>query len=184
MTFIKNFLFVVGYCLFLGPPRAYEVQLSHVSKEGELAQQPLWVILGLETLLRALLVVIIFTLGELIIGADWYSFLRLDSSLTILLGAGVVHTVGYLYLYTTRDRKRKRLVGVFYRLLRNSSYALTPGLAVVTIWLLIDGTRATPRMSDDFVSIVYLSVTALVFIAGLIEALSIKRRPLGIGSVT
>lgn len=183
MSFVRSLLFAVGYCIFLGPPRAFEMGSAHQSSKGELANQPFWFILTVETLLRAMLLISISTVVEASIGAHWYAWLRVDQSLSVLLTAGTIHALAYLYLYFERGRKRKRFVGVVYRLIRNCCYALTPGLAVVTLWLLFDGQRPTPQSTDEQIALIYLSVLLVFVLIGVAEALVVKRRPSGLGGV-
>jgi len=183
MSFLKSILFLIGYCVFLGPPRAFEIQVSHRATQGELSGLPFWLILSVETLFRAIFLILCATVVENAIGSFWYAWLRIDFSLAILLCAGSVHALAYFYLFIERGRRRKRFVGLVYRLVRNLCYALTPGLVAATLMLLLDGQKPTPQLSQEGLMVVYGSVSALFLVLGIAEALIVKRRPSAIGDV-
>lgn len=183
MRFFWYLLFVAGYVLFLGPPRAYEIAKKQRENDGELASQPLWVVLLVEAMFRGVVLVGLATVVESFLGKAWYSWLRIDQSVAVLLVAGLIHMLVYYLVFKSRQRRRKAALGRVYRLLRNLSYALTPGLALVTVVLAIDKLRATPELTDSDLHMTYAITTAIFLFIGIVEALFVKRRPAGLGSV-
>lgn len=183
MTTIWFLLFNIGYSIFLGPPRAYEIQQTHRSSNGELSNLPFGVILFVESLVRAIVLIFLSTLLENIIGSFWYTWLMFDHWLFILLVAGTIHSAAYFYLFLSRTRHRKRSLGRVYRLLRNFCYALTPGIVCVVITLLIDGQRATPQSNGIQLLSIYIFTSSLFIIVGFFQAFIVKRRPSALGKI-
>lgn len=183
MRFFWYLLFVAGYILFLGPPRAYEIAKKQQENGGELASQPLWVVLIVEAMFRGVMLVGLATVVESFLGTAWYGWLRIDQSVAVLLLAGLIHMLVYYLVFKSRQRRRKAMLGRLYRLLRNLSYAMTPGLAVVTLALAVDRLQATPELTDNDLHMTYAITTAIFFLIGVVEALFVKRRPTGLGSV-
>ena len=183
MRFFWSLLFFAGYVLFLGPPRAHEIAEEQRASRGELASQPLWVVLLVEAMFRGVLLVGLATVTESFLGNAWYSWLRIDQSIAILLLAGLIHMLVYYLVFKSRQRRRKAMLGRVYRLLRNISYAMTPGLAVVTIFLAFDRLKATPNLTENDLYTTYAVTTVIFLVIGVVEALFVKRRPAGLGSV-
>jgi len=183
VRFFWSLLFFAGYVMFLGPPRAYEIAEKQRANRGELASQPLWVVLLVEAMFRGVLLVGVATIVESFLGKAWYSWLRIDQSVAVLLVAGLIHMLVYYLVFKSRQRRRKAMVGRVYRLLRNIGYAMTPGLAVVTIFLAFDRLKATPDLTEDDLYTTYAVTTVIFLVIGMVEALLVKRRPSGLGSV-
>lgn len=183
MRFFWSLLFFAGYILFLGPPRAHEIAQQQRANSGELASQPLCVVLLVEAMFRGVLLVGLATVVESFLGRGWYSWLRIDQSIAVLLVAGLIHMLVYYVVFKLRQRRRKAMLGRLYRLLRNMSYAMTPGLAVVTIFLAFDRLKATPELTERDLYTTYVVTTVIFLVIGMVEALLVKRRPAGLGTV-
>jgi len=177
---INRILFVLGYLLFVGPPRAIDLAISERKKGGELAKLPVLAVLIVEALVRASTLLFAAVALEQIISVYWYSWLRIDRSALVMLIVGSIHMFSY-YLFIYHYRKRLGQQGFrLYRLFRNLSYALLPGLVVVTLLLLVDGLRSTPWFSEELQLAVYAGVSLFMIGVGLIEFMIVSRVPQGL----
>lgn len=180
MKGLYRLLFILGYVLFVGPPRALDIAVSERRNGGELASIPVWGVLVVEGMLRIVLFLIVAVVVEQLITPYWYSWLEIDRSAGVILAIGLLHMTGY-YLILHRMR---RVLGVkafrIYRLLRNIGYAFLPGLAAVTLGLLYDSQAAVQVFTEHRQLIVYGAVTSVMLIVGSAEALFVSRLPQGL----
>lgn len=182
MKDLNRLLYILGYILFVGPPRALDIAISERKRGGELAAVPVWGVLFLEGMLRLVLLLSVAVLFEQVIGSYWYSWLEIDRSAFVMLIAGSAHMVAYyLLLHRFRRSLGTRAFRV-YRLVRNISYALLPGLAAVTLSLLYDAQRVTSVVDLQVQSFIYAGLTGLMLVLGVGEALLVSRVPKGLDS--
>lgn len=180
MKDLNRLLFILGYILFVGPPRALDIAVSERRKGGELAGVPVWGVVLVEGLLRLVMLLVVAVSFEQLISSYWYSWLEIDRSAAVMLVVGSVHmTVYYLILHRFHRRIGSRAFRL-YRLLRNVAYAFLPGLAVVTLALLYDAQRVTPIFDMYRQLLIYGTVTVLMLVAGISEAVLVSRTPQGL----
>lgn len=180
MKDLNRLLFVLGYILFVGPPRALDIAVSERNKGGELSRVPVWGVVLVEGMIRLVILLSAAVLLEQTITPYWYSWLEIDRSAAVVLVAGCLHMVVY-YLLLHRFRARIGFKAFrIYRLLRNISYAFLPGLGAVTLGLLYDAQQSTPSFYSHLQLTVYVIVTATFLVVGISEALIVSRTPQGL----
>ena len=180
---IRSMLYVLGYVLFVGPPRTLDIYNQETLGEGELSGKPLWFVGLVELFVRLGMLLCAVVLAETVLTAPIYDRLRFDIAAGIVALVGVAHTsIYYVVLVVLLPQKGKRMLRV-YRLLRNCCYAFLPGLVTLTtmrVWELFD--KSFQPSGIEFVY-AYLVTTMALFVIGIVEAYMIERRPLGLDRV-
>lgn len=175
------FLNVLGFVFLISPPRAIDLTASQRASQGELAKQPLFIIMLVELMIRIAGILLLATSLEFLLGNRFYETIKLDTGFSIIVAQGVLHslcyylTLGYLKAYigiTTAMR--------IYRLLRNLCYSVLPGFAVILPIVLWRTGHEEPLYADGIVFQIYIAVTVAMMIIGEIEALVMQRKPLGL----
>lgn len=169
------------YIFIISPPNAIDLTESQRAKQGELSRQPLFIVMMVELLIRAALVLIVATSIEIVIGNHIYEFYKLDIVFGILVFLGFFHALFYfVILGYLRLKIGNHMAMRIYRLLRNVCYAALPGFATVIpilIWKLKTGELP---FEDGMVYTVYFTTTIIMIAIGTLEALLMKRKPLGL----
>lgn len=181
MSGIRKILYLMGYCLMISPPRSIDLIVSEQTRKGELAKQPLWMVMLTELLIR-IAILLIFAVGiESLMTKDLYETYKLDHVFGLIVILGGMHSLFY-YLLVGLFRTSPRLDVAMraYRLLRNLCYAALPGLLVIVPVLVWKWTQGIAPFADGVVVKVYMVVTLLMVLAGVVEALLMKRKPLGL----
>jgi len=182
MKDLNRLLFLFGYVLFVGPPRALDIAVAERRKGGELSRVPVWGVVLVEGMLRCVLLLGIAVAFEQLISPYWYAWLEIDRSAFIMLIVGALHMMSY-YLILHRFHKRLGARAFkLYRFMRNIGYALLPGLAVVTVGLLYDAQLVVSEFTLQQQYLVYSVVTAIMLVIGLLEAVLVSRNPQGLDS--
>ena len=171
----------LGYIFLIAPPRAIDITHAQRSKQGELARQPLYVVMLVELMIRIALMLVIAMGTELMLGDELYEIFRLDIAYTIVVLAGIAHSLSYLLLlgYLKSAIGAERAMRV-YRLVRNLCYAAIPGLLIVIPWLIWKWNRGLPLFEDGLVFLTYSLITLFMATVGVIEAAVMTRKPLGL----
>lgn len=180
MQFFWNSLFLIGYLLAFGPPRAIYLLEHEKATNGELKNAPpvLLVVIELGVRLTALMVIAV-TLQNLMTN-QLYEIYRLDLGFFILGTVAIVHTCSYfLFLVVLRDGMGS-LADRIYRLVRNISYSFVPGLAAVILVLVWEWQQKIDPFSSGYVELVYQLTTLAMLVASVIEAAFVKRKPQGL----
>lgn len=180
MQSLLRLMFIPGYLLLISPPRAIDLRTKERAQDGELSRQPLIVVLGIEFLLRGAVLLVLAVGAEQLVGDRFYETYHFDYLGILLIVIGAFHTLIY-YLFLGLFQPQLGQVGFrVYRLLRNLAYAFLPGIVALLPVLLWQNLKGVEPFSGTLPSQVYLSVTALMILAGIIEAAITKRRPLGL----
>lgn len=182
MKDLNRLLYILGYILFVGPPRALDLAVSERKRGGELARVPVWGVLLVEGLFRLVLLLSVAVFFEQLITPYWYSWLEIDRSAMIMLLIGSLHMISYYLLLHRFYKKLGSRTFRIYRLLRNIGYAFLPGLAAVTLALLYDAQQVTPVVDLQIQSMIYAGVTIVMLAAGIGEAILVSRTPQGLDS--
>lgn len=180
MKELNRLLFILGYILFVGPPRALDIAVSERRKGGELASVPVWGVLVVEGLLRLILLLIVAVSFEQLISSYWYSWLEIDRSAAVMLVVGSLHMLAYYLILHRFQRRIGSRAFRAYRLVRNLAYAFLPGLAVVTLALLYDSQQVIASVDLQLQASIYAGVTSVMLIAGIVEAVFVSRVPQGL----
>ncbi|MFT7129352.1 MAG: hypothetical protein ACI89U_001468 [Gammaproteobacteria bacterium] len=181
MLRFNSFLHLLGYVLLIAPPRAIDLTVSERTRQGELSRQPLSIVMLVELLIRVAFILFLAVGLESIMGEIFYETYRLDVVFSIVAGLGACHSFVYLlFLGYLRKSIGKKVSLRIYRLLRNFCYASLPGMLVVLPLLVWKWRQDQLPFEDDLVLKVYFITTALMAAAGAIEALIMKRKPLGL----
>ncbi len=179
-SYIKLF-HLLGYLLLIAPPHAIDLTVSESARQGELAKQPLFIVMLAELLIRVAFILIMAAGIESLLSNAIYETYMLDTVFSMIVGLGVCHSLfyyifpGYLRTYIGSRASMK-----IYRLLRNLCYAPIPGLVAVMPLLIWKWKLEQMPFDDGLVFQVYYFTTLLMIAAGLIEALVMKRKPLGL----
>jgi putative effector of murein hydrolase LrgA (UPF0299 family) len=177
---LSNILFFIGYVLLFGPPRAIDLNSYERTTRGELKDQPLFIMLFVEFMVRSVLLLIIAVGAEQVMGDHLYETYRIDQLGFMLLVIGAIHSCIY-YLLLGLGQPKLGWVGVrVYRLLRNLCYSFLPGIVAITPVIVWQAIEHQEPFSGELVEWIYLSTTVLMLLAGLIEAMLVKRRPRGL----
>lgn len=171
----------VGYVLLITPPRAIDLTVSQRTQRGELARQPLFVVMLIELLIRIALILLVAVGLEALVGDTIYETYRVDMMFSVIVILGASHSLFYfLLLGYLRKTIGLRLAMRFYRLMRNLCYALIPGFLAVIPLLLWKWKQGHLPFEDGLVFLVYFFTTLLMIGFGVVEALVMKRKPLGL----
>ena len=180
MQFFWNSLFLIGYLLAFGPPRAISLLEHEKATDGELKNAPPVLLVLIELGVRlTVLMVIALTLQNLMTN-QLYEIYRLDMGFFIVGAVAIVHTGSYfLFLVLLRD-----MMGSFadriYRLLRNLSYSFLPGLGAVFVVLVWEWQQKMEPFSSGYIETVYQMTTLVMLVASVVEAAFVKRTPQGL----
>ncbi|MCP4490180.1 MAG: hypothetical protein GY820_23115 [Gammaproteobacteria bacterium] len=170
-----------GYVLLITPPHAIDLTVSHRQKQGELAKQSLLMVMVVELLIRTALILLVAVSLESLIGNTTYETYMLDTVFSMLVVLGALHSFAYfLFLGYLRPSIGLKLGMRLYRFFRNLCYAAIPGLIVVVPVLLWKWKQGQLPFDDGIVFQIYTITTLLMIAAGIIEALIMKRKPLGL----
>jgi hypothetical protein len=174
-------LFILGYLLVVGPPRASNLHVMEREQAGELKNQPLLVVLIVEYLMRSVMLLLIFFGVESLVGKFIYETYLLDYLGLLLLGLGALHTFSYYLCFALLKQNTKGVRLRLYRLLRNLTYSWLPGVGLVGLLLLVEFLQEKePFTHLEMFMNVYLFSTAIVLLISMIEWALVKRHPLGL----
>ncbi len=170
-----------GYVLLITPPRAIDLTVSERASRGELASQSLFIVMLVELLIRIALVLLVAVSLESFFGNTIYETYLLDTVFSVIVILGTCHSFSYFVLLGyLRRRVGLRLAMRLYRLLRNLCYSAIPGFMAVLPLLLWKWSHQKLPFEDGLVFDLYLFTTLLMIVIGMIEALIMKRKPLGL----
>lgn len=172
---------IFGYVLLITPPRAIDLTVSQRKQRGELARQPLFVVMLIELSIRVALILLVAVGLESIFGDTAYETYRIDTMFTIIVILGACHSLFYYFLLGyLRESIGLKLAMRIYRLMRNLCYAVIPGFLVVIPLLIWKWKQGHLPFEDDLVFLVYFATTLLMIAFGAAEAMVMKRKPLGL----
>ncbi len=135
----------------------------------------------IELLIRVALLLIMAVCLEFLMGKTIYETHMLDTVFSMVAILGVCHGLFYYLLLGYLHPSISLKFGMrIYRLLRNLCYAPIPGLVAVVPLLLWKWKLGQMPFDDDLVFQVYYFTTLLMIVVGLMEALVMKRKPLGL----
>jgi len=179
---VSDTLFLMGYVLLVGPPRAVEIS-SHADDSGdELQGKPIWVVILAEFILRSGLFLIIAVSIETLLGDQLYEQYRLDLFLGSLIFAGLIHTFSYYASYCLIDSSEHSQSRI-YRLGRNFSYAIVPAFMAAGLVVIWQDINDIELFSGQYLEQVFFATWSLFVLLGLFEALMMKRIPTGLGRI-
>jgi len=119
-----------GYVLLITPPHAIDLTVTHRQKQGELAKQPLLIVMVVELLIRTALILLVAVTLESLTGNTTYETYMLDTVFSMLVVLGALHSFAYfLFLGYLRPSIGLKLGMRLYRFFRNLCYAAIPGQA-------------------------------------------------------
>jgi len=173
-------LYVIGYPLLVGPPRAIHIKASAVDSGGELADKPLWLVIIAELIVRGGMFLVIGATIESTIGEAVFETYHFDMFLGALIVCGTTHTAGYAFCFVVLADRLERAQRL-YRLIRNMCYAVIPAFPVAAFLLIVQDVQRFRFEDPNIIQYAFALTWALFMIAGLIEGLSMKRKPRGMG---
>lgn len=180
MQFVAQLLFLLGYVLFVGPPRAIDLQRKESRNGGELSGLPVWLVLVIEAIIRVGLLLVVSVLLEQMLGYYWYSQLRIDAVIGLLLLVGGAHMAIYYLMFVLLVHKIGLAAGRLYRVFRNLLYSALPGAPVLMIMYLWEGIQPGLSFTDEQRFTAYLFSALPFVLAGIVEAILVRRKPLGL----
>jgi len=186
MSFLSSLFFILGYVSLVGPPRAIDIHARAQESGGELAGQPLLLVVAAEYVLRGgMFMVMTFGLRE-IISDGLFERYKIFLFLGALVASGALHTVIYYICFGRRKSKSKfkskaQLARV-YRLGRNLSYSVLPGFLSAGVCVMWQELNQIKLFSGDLVYYAFFGTWGAVAVLGLLEAYIVHRRPMGLDS--
>ena len=180
MHTFTRLLFFIGYVFSVGPPRAMDLQLSEDKTGGELANQPIGILLTLELGLRLILLMCCVVAVEELIGKGLYESLHLDTFSFILGLSGISHTLAYYIFLVLPKNRNRQCFEKLYRFVRNLSYSPLPGFAVVAVVLVWEQEQGFDFFETSLPFYFYGVTTLTMLAASVIETFLSKRTPLGL----
>ena len=175
-------LYLIGYVLLIGPPRAVEISAQANDSGDELQGKPIWVVVLNEFILRSGIFLVLAASVESLLGDQLYELYRLDLFLGSLILAGIIHTFSYFVSYGVLSSP-VRAFSLIYRLGRNFSYAIVPAFIAVGCVLVWQDINAIELFSGDYIEQVFFTTWSIFIVLGLLEALIMKRVPTGLDRV-
>lgn len=169
-----------GFISLLAPPEALSLHARAKGTRSELDGLPVWLVVLAEFIFRcATFSLLVFGLQELV-GRETFHRLLLDYISVALVLAYAWHTLVYFLafrvscgLVTTSSAQR------LYRLGRNSAYSVPPAALAALMLMWWQDLRNIPFTAAVLGHVVV--GTGLIFlVAGVIEALLVKRTPTGL----
>ena len=180
MQFFWNLLFLFGYLLAFGPPRAISLIEHEKTTGGELKNAPPVLLVLIELGVRLMILMMLATSVQNLISNQLYETYRLDMGFFIVGIVAILHTGSYfLFLVLWRDVMGS-LSNRIYRLLRNLSYSFLPGLAAVFVVLVWEWQQKIDPFTSGYVETVYQTTTLVMLVASIVEAAFVKRKPQGL----
>lgn len=180
MQFFWNSLFLIGYLLAFGPPRAISLLEHEKATDGELKNAPPVLLVLIELGVRlTVLMVIALTLQNLMTN-QFYEIYRLDLGFFIVGAVAIVHTCSYFLFLVVLHDAMGSFANRIYRLLRNLSYSFLPGLGAVFVLLVWEWQQKIDPFTSGYVETVYQTTTLVMLVASIVEAAFVKRKPQGL----
>jgi len=183
MSGFGKLLYYSGYPLLISPSQALDIKLAQVQTNGELARVPVYLILALESSIRLSLLLILAVTVDYLVGNLLYEMFRGDTALLVLIVSGAVHISAYYLLLVRCKRQHRTTCFRIYRLVRNLCYAPVPGIAAAGVYLMFEYLDGNQNLEDVYVLPVYLGVTVVMAILGVLEFFISKRLPVGLDTV-
>ncbi len=178
---LLSLFYLLGYVLLIAPPRAIDLTAAERAHQGELSKQPLFVVMSIELLIRIALVLLVAVSLESLLTKTIYETYLLDVVFSMIVILGACHSLFYyLLLGYLRVSIGLNIALRLYRLMRNLCYAAIPGMVAVVPLLVWKWKQGEAPFDDGVVFDAYLFTTLLMVVAGVIEALVMKRKPLGL----
>lgn len=171
---------VLGYLSMVGPPRALHLHRRAHADGGELAGQPLLVVVIIEAMVRGGILLMTAVAIESMIGKGNFDIYRIDWLFGALLGAGVLHTTAYYFFVGRSDPGGAKTKRRLYRLCRNLAYSVVPGFGSSVVAIVWQHINQIDLFSGDVVELTYFMTFALAAVIGTIEALVANREPSGL----
>jgi hypothetical protein len=179
---VLNTLFLIGYVLLVGPPRAVEISNYANDAGDELRGKPIWVVILTEFVFRSGIFLIFAASIESLLGDQRYEQYQLDLFLGSLIFAGLIHTFSYYASYCLTYSSGHSLSRV-YRLGRNFAYAILPAFMAAVVVLTWQDINDIELFSGGYIERVFFVTWCSFVILGLFEALLMKRIPTGLGEI-
>lgn len=180
IAMFSHTLFIIGYILLAGPPRAIEISINANRYGDDLQDKPIQSIFLFEFLLRSGVFLVIAASIESLLGDYLFERYQLDLFLMSLILAGGIHTLAYYVAYCLLDPHNRSVLRV-YRLGRNFAYALIPAFVAAGLVLLWQEINYIELFSKQHVEKAFIATWCLFVLIGLVEALIMKRIPTGLG---
>ena len=182
LKMFSNTLFILGYILLVGPPRAIAIRENADRYNDELQGKPVRVVMLFEFILRAGIFLVIAASIESLLGDYLFERYQIDFFLLSLIIAGVIHTLTYYFGYCYLESQNPSVYRI-YRLGRNFAYAIVPAFVAAGLVLIWQDFNHIELFSDDWVENTFIVTWALFILMGLLEALLMKRIPTGLGKI-
>lgn len=179
MRFVVDIFNVFAYVFLISPPKALDLKRREAHFGGELSRQPLFVIVGLDLLIRITALAVIALGLEWLLGDFLYESYKLDLIFVAIVLLGGSHHLIYYLVFAVRQPVGKIRPRI-YRLLRNLLYTPLPSIAAilpVMVYEYFHGMEAYESLIFQSFAPYVLSTT---FVAGLAEAAIGNRKPVGV----
>lgn len=168
------------YLLMIAPPRAFDIKHKESARNGELAHLPTYCVVSVELFVRIACVLVMAATIEILLGNTLYETYRIDIFFCTLVAAGAVHSgTFYLTFKASCTTELSPSLLLFYRLVRNSCYAVVAGSISVVPVFILHRDHEIPPFSEGIAFQAYIWTAGIFLVAGLFEAKFASRIPLG-----
>lgn len=178
---MKNPIRLLAYVVLLGPPHALQIHADAQNKGGELDGLPVWMVFGAEFLMRASVFLMISWGLQEVLGNETFRRFQVFFLIGAVFASGFVHTTVYFYCFFIKwEIWPKSRLGRVYRMGRNLAYSVIPAFFTSGLMLGWQEYNQMPLFQGHLVETTFFIVWGGMAVLGVIEAILVKRKPLGI----
>jgi len=178
---INKALLILSYALLIGPPRAVEIKSRANGKDHELQKQPLFIVLIAELGLRAGMFLVLASLVESVLGDQIFEDLKVDMVFLFFIIGGIIHSLFYYVAFGLMS-STSTFGKTLYRIGRNAAYSVVVAILAALGALFWQEVNDITLFKGDLVEHAFVLAYFGSLLVGFIEALFVKRCPVGLGS--
>jgi|GEM_PF-821103 hypothetical protein len=165
------------YFFMVAPPRSFKIKARQQKTQGELANLPIYIIMAIELVVRFAIILLIAASIESLIGNTLYETNRIDVFFGVVMAIGTLHSITFYLIFSSAVLSST--LTFFYRLIRNTCYALLSGFIPVIPVLILKWAHQLPPFEGGIALQLYSWTAAFFLLVGIIEAKIMVRMPLG-----
>lgn len=181
---VRFILSVVGYITLISPCRSFDKEIKHSQFSTELEKLPRFVLVIIDFTIRVMFLFLTAALVEYFLGDYLYESYRLDLVVLTIILLGFIHAISYQIIFHRYRKKKIPLLKLkIYRLLRNICYVPFPVIALIIPVMVIENIRDLEAYKLPYLDKITLTMLFLFFVLGVLEAIFMTRKPLGLDKI-